>query len=218
MSIEKKVLTQTTKESEVIIRGWLKEVFKENHRLKDHTVIYESCIRTVDFWGNIKPEIPLQIDGRFLKKLEHDFRVNEFVEVQGEIRTKNVYDEEGNKIQRRCYVFIKSIESLNENASNPQNHVCIRGLMARKGKIHHCKNGDSMFDFTLDIRRSRGRRSSIPCVIWGKDRAQLLANVAKNADVEVDGWLKTRIITDSLGITKMVTEIIVDNFNVYREI
>lgn len=215
MSIERKVAEKEVKKPEVIIRGWLKDFFKESHRLSEHTVIFENCIQTVDSWGNVKPEIPVQIDGRLLEKLAHDFQKGEFVELKGEFRTKNVYDNEGNKIQRRCYVFIKSMESVDEKEMYPKNYVCISGLLARKGKIHHCKNGDTMFDFTLDIRRSRGRRSSIPCVIWGKERTQLLAQVGKNTNIEVDGWIKTRVITDSLGITKAVAEIIVDNFTVY---
>ena len=87
--------------------------------------------------------------------------------------------------------------------------------MARKGKIHHCNNGDTMFDFTLDIRRSHGRRSSIPCVIWGNERAKCLAKLNRDANVEVNGWIKTRVITDSLGITKEVAEVIVDDFIVH---
>lgn len=209
MSIEKQFPHK--KEPEVIIRGWLKDAFKENHRLDDNTVIFENSVETVDSWVNVKPEISLQIDGRRLEKANHDFAKGDFIEVQGELRTKNVYDNEGNKIQRRCYVFVKSIEILDEASAPPMNYVCVSGVMARKGKIHHCKNGDSMFDFTLDIRRSYGRRSSIPCVIWGKERSQRLANLSKDAKVEVNGWLKSRVITDSAGITKSVIEVIVDN-------
>lgn len=214
MSIERKVTEKESKRPEVVTRGWLKDTFKESHRLSKNMVILESSIKTVDFWGNVKHEIPVQISSSFLKELSCSFKKGEFVEIKGEIRTKNVYDDEGNKIQRRCYIFIKSIEKADEEVEYPENHVCISGLLARKGKIHNCKNGDTMFDFTLDIRRSHGRRSSIPCVIWGKERAQYLASTPKDSNVEVEGWIKTRVITDSFGITKSVAEIIVDNFKV----
>lgn len=214
MSIEKEVAGKSIKKPEVLIRGWLKGTFKENHRLDDGAVIFENCIQTPPFWKNTINEIPLQIDGRCLNKLTHIFSEGEFVEVQGEFRTKNVYDTEGNKVQRRCYVFIKSIELIEEESKSTMNYVHVSGVLARKGKIHHCKNGDDMFDFTVDIRRSHGRRSSIPCVIWGSEQTQLLANVIKNSIIEVEGWIKTRIITDSAGITKSVAEIIVDNYKV----
>lgn len=216
MSIGKEVTKKEEKKLEVLIRGWLMSSFKENHRLDDGAVIFENCIRTVDFYGNVKPEIPVQIDGRCLKRAKYHFAEGEFVELRGEFRTKNVYDENGKKIQRRCYVFIKNIELVDEEKMPPENHVFVRGLLARKGKIHHCKNGGVMFDFTVDIRRSYGRRSSLPCVIWGNERAQFLAKLSKDTNIEVDGWIKNRTITDSAGITKAVAEIIVENFSTYE--
>lgn len=212
MSIEKEVTKKEGKRLEVLIRGWFMGAFKESHRLDDGAVILENTVRTVDFYGNVKPEIPVQIDSRCLKKAQHNFKDGDFVELRGEFRTKNVYDETGKKIQRRCYVFIKNIELADEEAMPLENHVSISGLLARKGKVHHCKNGGVMFDFTVDIRRSYGRRSSIPCVIWGDERAQFLSQVGKDTFIEVDGWIKTRTITDSFGITKAVAEIIVENF------
>ena len=214
MLVEKEVARKDSKKPEVLIRGWLNGTFKENHRLDDGAVIFENCIQTPPFWKNTINEIPIQIDGRCLKKLTHNFSEGEFVEIQGEFRTKNIYDSEGNKVQRRCYVFIKNIELVEEEPKSPMNYVHVSGIMARKGKIHHCKNGDSMFDFAVDIRRSHGRRSSIPCVIWGNERTQFLAGVSNNSFIEVEGWIKTRIITDSAGITKSVAEIIVDNFKI----
>ena len=218
MSIKNEVAKKDFKRPEVLIRGWLKGKFKENHRLDDGAVIFENCIETPPFWKNTINEISIQIDGRSLNKINHNFSEGEFVEVQGEFRTKNIYDAEGNKIQRRCYVFIKSIQLVEDEQKDTKNYVHVSGLLARKGKIHHCKNGDSMFDFTVDIRRSYGRRSSIPCVIWGNERTQTLANVSKNSIIEVEGWIKTRIITDSSGITKSVAEIIVDNFSIRKEV
>lgn len=214
MSIEKKVIKRGENNPEVVICGWLKDSFKENHRLDDGAVIFENYVKAIDFWGNIKNEIPLQIDGRCLKIFNHHFVKDEFVELHGQLRTKNVYDGDGKKIQRRCYVFVKSIEVADEGSITPQNRVSIYGLLARKGKIHQCKNGNVMFDFTVDIRRSHGRRSSIPCVIWGRERVYYLERTPKNAMIELDGWIKTRIITDSSGITKSVAEIIVDNFQI----
>lgn len=214
MSIKKEVLNEQDKKREVLIRGWFKDSFKENHQLPDGAVIFENFIQTVPFWKNVLTEIPVQIDGRCLKEINHIFKEGDFVELRGEFRTKNVFDDNGYKIQRRCYVFIKDIELIDEKQKCPENHIRISGILARKGKIHHCKNGDCMFDFTVDIRRSHNRRSSVPCVIWGTERAQLLADVGKNTKIEVEGWIKTRIITDSAGITKSVAEIIVDSFNV----
>lgn len=214
MSIEKEVLKEEYKKHEVLIRGWFKDSFKENHRLPDGAVIFESRIQTISFWKNVMTEITVQIDGRCLKKFNHQFVEGEFVELRGEFRTKNVFDDDGHKIQRKCYVFIKDIELIDEEQKHPKNYVCVSGILARKGKIHHCKNGDCMFDFTVDIRRSYGRRSSIPCVIWGNERVQILASVEKNTKIEVEGLIKTRIITDSAGITKSVSEIIVDNFKI----
>ena len=214
MSFEREVAKNEDKKMEVLIRGWLKDVFKENHRLDDGAVIFENYIQTPPFWKNAINEISIQIDGRNLKRINYNFSEGEFVEIHGQFRTKNVYDDKGNKIQRRCYVFIKNIVPIEEEPKTPENYVRISGLLARKGKIHQCKNGDSMFDFTVDIRRSHGRRSSIPCVIWGNERTEFLANVSKNSIIEVEGWIKTRTITDSAGITKSVAEIIVDNFKV----
>lgn len=212
MLIEKEVTQKEEKKMEVLIRGWFMSSFNENHRLPDGAVIFENHIQTVPFWKNVLTEIPVQIDGRCLNKFNHNFVKGDFVELQGEFRTKNIFDDNGHKIQRRCYVFIKDIKLVGEEKKEPKNCVCISGIMARKGKVHNCKNGDCMFDFTLDIRRSHGRRSSIPCVIWGKDRTQLLANVEKNSKIEVVGWIKTRVIIDSAGIKKTVSEVIVDNF------
>ena len=214
MLVEKEVAQKEDKKMEVLIRGWFMSSFNENHRLPDGAVIFENHIQTVPFWKNVLTEIPVQIDGRCLKKFNHNFVKGDFVEIQGEFRTKNIFDDNGHKIQRRCYVFIKDVKLLDKEQKEPKNYVRILGIMARKGKIHHCKNGDCMFDFTLDIRRSYGRRSSIPCVLWGIEQAQLLASAEKNTKIEVEGWIKTRIITDSAGITKSVSEIIVENFKV----
>lgn len=211
---EKEVAQKTDNKLEVLIRGWLMSSFKENHRLPDGAIIFESRIQTIPFWKNVMTEIPVQIDGRCLKKFNHQFVEGEFVELKGEFRTKNVFDDDGHKIQRKCYIFIKDIDLIGEEQEQPKNYVCVSGILARKGKIHHCKNGDCMFDFTVDIRRSYGRRSSVPCVIWGNERTQLLANAEKNTKIEVEGFIKTRIITDSAGITKSVSEIIVDNFKI----
>ncbi len=210
--MEKQVSQKNEKVPEVIVGGWLKDTFKESHKVSPNTVIFENTIRTVDTWGNVKIEIPIQVDGRLLRKANHNFVAGNFVEIHGELRTKNVYDDKGSKIQRKCYIFIKRIEVLDELIGLATNCVCISGVLARKGKVHPCKNGDYMFDFTLDIRRSRGRRSSVPCVIWGKERSQQLEKVSKGANLEVEGWLKSRTVTDSAGITKNVVEIIVDDF------
>ena len=210
--MEKQVSNVNTKDPEVIVRGWLKSTFSESHKVSPNTVILGNTIRTVDTWGNVKIEIPVQVDGRVMNRVKHDFLAGNYVEIHGELRTKNIYDGEGNKIQRRCYIFIKNIELLDELSAPPTNYVCVSGVLARKGKVHACKNGDCMFDFTLDIRRSRGRRSSVPCVIWGKERSQHLASVSKGVTIEVKGWLKSRTIVDSAGIVKDVVEIIVDDF------
>ena len=53
MSIEKNVPTKALSKPEVLICGWLRDTFKENHRLSDNTVIFESRIQTVDFWDSL---------------------------------------------------------------------------------------------------------------------------------------------------------------------
>ena len=140
MLVEKEVAQKEDKKMEVLIRGWFMSSFNENHRLPDGAVIFENHIQTVPFWKNVLTEIPVQIDGRCLKKFNHNFVKGDFVEIQGEFRTKNIFDDNGHKIQRRCYVFIKDVKLLDKEQKEPKNYVRILGIMARKGKIHHCKN------------------------------------------------------------------------------
>ena len=201
----------TKNKNNVFIRGRLQGPFEEIHSLDKGLPIRETYVRTVTYFGTAETEVPIRLSDEALDRYGADWSKDDFVEIEGELHTQNVYDSNDKKIQRRCYVLVKKIRYVVAEDAKFENKVNLHGKISKKGSIFPCRNGTNMFDFVVEVE-GEFCIPKIACVIWGRGREKVIEQAPCGTHIEVSGWLKTRDIVDSRGISKKVTEVIVSSF------
>lgn len=133
--------------------------------------------------NDVEDLIPIEISSFLLKDINKD----DFVCIDGSIRTQNVYENE----RKRLYVkvFAKKITKLEQEEYI--NEVVLQGFSVKPCTIRSTKVGKDICDVCLSISRAYNKTDYVPVIVWNR-QATLMSNLELNTEVGIKGHLQSR--------------------------
>ena len=133
--------------------------------------------------NDVEDLIPVEVSNFLLQNINKD----DFVCIEGTIRTQNVYENE----RKRLYVkvFAKKITKTNEEKYI--NEVELQGLSVKPCNIRSTKVGKDICDVCLSVSRAYNKTDYIPVIVWNR-QASLMSNLEVNTEVGIKGHLQSR--------------------------
>ena len=120
--------------------------------------------------------------------LTDNMGIADMICVNGEIRTRNVEDENGKK-HTEVFVFVKNIE---DYPGHDTNHVEGHFYICRKTDVRETPLGRTVIDFTCASNRENSDKSDyIPTIAWGRSATRIAA-MPIDTEIDVVGRLQSR--------------------------
>ena len=137
--------------------------------------------------------IPITISERLI--MNFDLEVGKKVEVEGQFRSYNNYENERNRLI--LTVFAKEIRVLEENEeesedSNITNEVILVGYICKKPIYRQTPFGREIADILLAVNRAYNKSDYIPCIAWGRN-ARFCQNLEVGTEVKIIGRVQSRM-------------------------
>ena len=140
--------------------------------------------------------IPIIVSERLL---DDEFLNNSFfrkVEISGEYRSRNEWDEKG-KSHLALFVFVKSIcEVVDEYVE--ENLVFLHGNICKKPIIRQTPFGRTITDFLIAVNRKNKKSDYIPCIAWGRT-AKFLSECEVGDEIKLIGRMMSREYTKAIS-------------------
>ena len=120
------------------------------------------------------------------------------IEVYGEVRTRNYYENE--KKHTMVYVLVKEVYTARPEAI-ATNSVSLDGFISRPPIVRDTPKGKRICDVIVAVNHPHGKSSYIPCIVWGAgadvvgeknvgDRIMLRGRL-QSREYEKDGRIRT---------------------------
>ena len=131
-------------------------------------------------------EINVLVSERLI--FENPPRINDFVEIKGQVRTYNEICDGKNKLN--VVVFAKEI-GMSENFGYNENYVYLEGFLCKAPLRRTSPLGRDICDLMLAVNRMYNKSDYIPCIAWGRN-----AGYAESLDIgtklAVEGRIQSR--------------------------
>ncbi|MBR1802821.1 MAG: single-stranded DNA-binding protein [Clostridia bacterium] len=138
--------------------------------------------------------IPVTISERLLTT--QDLTIGSKVEVDGQFRSYNSYDNEKNKLI--LTVFAKDVKFLENQEEEVEpskdmisNEVILDGFICKKPIYRKTPFGREISDILLAVNRAYNKSDYIPCIAWGRN-ARFCENMLVGTEVRIVGRVQSR--------------------------
>lgn len=122
-------------------------------------------------------------------------KTDDFVKIEGQIRTINLYVTENNIPRNKVlvYVYAENIDLIENQEDIPaeNNIVETTGNICRLKPIRHTPSDRLITDAILSVHRRGTKHDFIPLVVWGND-AVLLDKTSVGTQIKVKGRMQSR--------------------------
>lgn len=113
---------------------------------------------------------------------------DEYVDVEGEIRTRN------NNGHLMVNIFVTQMNLVEIDLDNERidyNEVELEGYICKKSEIRNTPNGRVISDFILVKNRVYGSSDYIPCIAWGRN-AKYVDTLDIGTKIKINGRMQSR--------------------------
>ena len=131
-------------------------------------------------------EINIMVSERLI--FENSPRINDFVEIKGQVRTYNELSEGRNKLN--VVVFAKEI-CLSESFGYNENYVYLEGFLCKEPIKRTSPLGRDICDLMLAVNRMYNKSDYIPCIAWGRN-AGYAESLGVGTKLSVEGRIQSR--------------------------
>lgn len=138
--------------------------------------------------------IPVTISERLLTT--QDIAIGSKIEVDGQFRSYNSYDNEKNKLI--LTVFAKDVKFLENQEEEIEaskdivsNEVILDGFICKKPIYRKTPFGREISDVLLAVNRAYNKSDYIPCIAWGRN-ARFCENMPVGTEVRIIGRVQSR--------------------------
>ena len=138
--------------------------------------------------------IPVTISERLLTT--QDIAIGSKIEVDGQFRSYNSYDNEKNKLI--LTVFAKDVKFLENQEEEIEaskdiisNEVILDGFICKKPIYRKTPFGREISDVLLAVNRAYNKSDYIPCIAWGRN-ARFCQNMPVGTEVRIIGRVQSR--------------------------
>ena len=148
-----------------------------------------------------------------------DFVVGDMVDIEGQFRSYNSYEENGDN-RLILTIFAKDIKRSEHNSSHNPNTLYLNGYICKAPIYRTTPFGREITDLLVAVNRSYNKSDYIPGIAWGRNaRYAKTLNVGDN--VKVWGRIQSRNyqkrISEEEVITKTAYEVSVNRLELAQE-
>lgn len=153
---------------------------------KTYGEIFYTFVLGIERRSGYIDEINVMVSERLI--FENPPRINDYVEIKGQIRTYNETFEGRNKLN--IVVFAKEI-SLSENFGYNDNYVYLEGYLCKSPLRRTSPLGRDICDLMLAVNRMYNKSDYIPCIAWGRN-AGYAESLGIGTKLAVEGRIQSR--------------------------
>lgn len=153
---------------------------------KTYGEIFYTFILGIERRSGYIDEINIMVSERLI--FENPPRLNDFVEIKGQVRTYNELTEGRNKLN--VVVFAKEI-FLSENFGYNENYVYLEGFLCKEPLKRTSPLGRDICDLMLAVNRMYNKSDYIPCIAWGRN-AGYAESLGVGTKLSVEGRIQSR--------------------------
>ena len=153
---------------------------------KTYGEIFYTFVLGIERRSGYIDEINIMVSERLI--FENPPRVNDFVEIKGQVRTYNELTEGKNKLN--VVVFAKEI-FLSENFGYNENYVYLEGFLCKEPLKRTSPLGRDICDLMLAVNRMYNKSDYIPCIAWGRN-AGYAESLGVGTKLSVEGRIQSR--------------------------
>ena len=153
---------------------------------KTYGEIFYTFVLGIERRSGYIDEINIMVSERLI--FETSPRINDFVEIKGQVRTYNELSEGRNKLN--VVVFAKEI-CLSESFGYNENYVYLEGFLCKEPIKRTSPLGRDICDLMLAVNRMYNKSDYIPCIAWGRN-AGYAESLGVGTKLSVEGRIQSR--------------------------
>ena len=153
---------------------------------KTYGEIFYTFVLGIERRSGYIDEINIMVSERLI--FENSPRLNDFVEIKGQVRTYNELSEGRNKLN--VVVFAKEI-CLSESFGYNENYVYLEGFLCKEPLKRTSPLGREICDLMLAVNRMYNKSDYIPCIAWGRN-AGYAESLGVGTKLSVEGRIQSR--------------------------
>ena len=153
---------------------------------KTYGEIFYTFVLGIERRSGYIDEINIMVSERLI--FENSPRINDFVEIKGQVRTYNELSEGRNKLN--VVVFAKEI-CLCESFGYNENYVYLEGFLCKEPIKRTSPLGRDICDLMLAVNRMYNKSDYIPCIAWGRN-AGYAESLGVGTKLSVEGRIQSR--------------------------
>ena len=159
---------------------------------KTYGEIFYTFVLGIERRSGYIDEINIMVSERLI--FDNPPRVNDFVEIKGQVRTYNELSEGRNKLN--VVVFAKEIY-LSDNFGYNENYVYLEGFLCKEPLKRTSPLGRDICDLMMAVNRMYNKSDYIPCIAWGRN-AGYAESLGVGTKLSVEGRIQRREYTKKL--------------------
>jgi primosomal replication protein N len=153
---------------------------------KTYGEVFYTFVLGIERRSGYMDEINIMVSERLI--FEQTLRVNDFVEIKGQVRTYNEFAEGRNKLN--VVVFAKEI-CLSENFGYNENYIYLEGYLCKPPLKRTSPLGRDICDLMLAVNRMYNKSDYIPCIAWGRN-AGYAEQLGVGTKLAIEGRIQSR--------------------------
>ena len=153
---------------------------------KTYGEIFYTFVLGIERRSGYIDEINIMVSERLI--FDNPPRINDFVEIKGQVRTYNELLEGRNKLN--VVVFAKEIY-LSENFGYNENYVYLEGFLCKEPLKRTSPLGRDICDLMMAVNRMYNKSDYIPCIAWGRN-AGYAESLGVGTKLSVEGRIQSR--------------------------
>lgn len=119
--------------------------------------------------NNVVDKIPIVVPGNALKEIDLN---NEIIIKSGQIRGKDVYSDEAEKLKVEFYINVKEISSnvdYEDNNEKDNNLIKLDGYVCKKPILRTTPSGKQITDLLIACNYGKDKTAYLPVIVWGRN-------------------------------------------------
>lgn len=153
---------------------------------KTYGEIFYTFVLGIERRSGYIDEINIMVSERLI--FDNPPRLNDFVEIKGQVRTYNELSEGRNKLN--VVVFAKEIY-MSENFGYNENYVYLEGFLCKEPLKRTSPLGRDICDLMMAVNRMYNKSDYIPCIAWGRN-AGYAESLGVGTKLSVEGRIQSR--------------------------
>jgi len=153
---------------------------------KTYGEIFYTFVLGIERRSGYMDEINVMVSERLV--FDYSPRINDFVEIKGQVRTYNEFAEGKNKLN--VVVFAKEI-CASENFGYNENYIYLEGFLCKPPLRRTSPLGREICDLMLAVNRMYNKSDYIPCIAWGRN-AGYAEQLGVGTKLAIEGRIQSR--------------------------